>query len=79
MGKKVLIIMALSLAAGLAGCATSGGANDTEAARASCEEQNVAPGVDMAECIERTVEQIRGARDHVRNPPQPDRPAQPPR
>jgi hypothetical protein len=78
MNRKSGLIAALALAA-LAGCATSSGVDDTEAARASCEEQNVAAGVDMAECIERTVEQIRSARDHIRNPPQPARPSQPPR
>jgi outer membrane lipoprotein SlyB len=77
MVKKSALIMVLALT--LAGCATNDGVNDTEAARASCEEQNVAAGVDMAECIERTVEQIRSARDHIRNPPQPARPSQPPR
>jgi hypothetical protein len=61
------------LVAATAGCVT-GGANDTEAARASCQEQNVAPGVDMAECVERTVEQIRSAREHARTPPPQSRP-----
>jgi hypothetical protein len=71
--------MVLVCAALAASCASNDGVDDTEAARVSCEEQNVAAGVDMAECIERTVEQIRSARDHIRNPPQPSRPSQPPR
>jgi hypothetical protein len=65
--RRLLIVAGLTLAALGAGCASSG-PDDEASARAACQEQGVVAEA-MPACVERTMEDIRRARDSLRDNP----------
>ena len=69
--KSLLVVAALGLAATSAGCAHETESVE-EAARASCEEQHVAPGPAMDECMNEARQVIQDVRDRRNAPPRPE-------